>query len=170
MVSDVQIVRPDRKFWLRTNPQRIPANDGRQCARAESVLNALGRAVWANHLRAILAAPREMTTNRPKRAELMISMVQRSLKWIRENKPTEIVALQGIQDVELAQDLTDPLKRCLISTGRQRRLSILLPRRKRRGSSDKSTLLSKVRPSLPVCHSHSATRAGPTAHCLPVRY
>jgi NitT/TauT family transport system substrate-binding protein len=70
-----------------------------------------GSAVWANHLRAILAAPREMLTNHPKRAELMISMLQRSLKWIRENKPAEIVARLGIQDIELSQDLTDPLKK-----------------------------------------------------------
>lgn len=70
-----------------------------------------GRAVWANHLRAILAAPREMLTNHPRRAELMISMLQRSLRWIRENKPAEIVARLGIRDLELAQDLTDPLKK-----------------------------------------------------------
>jgi len=70
-----------------------------------------GRAEWANHLRAILAAPRELLINHPKRAELMIGMLQRSLKWIREHKPAEIVARLAIQDAELAQDLTDPLKK-----------------------------------------------------------
>ncbi len=70
-----------------------------------------GRAVWANHLRAILAAPRDLLANHPKRAELMIGMLQRSLQWIRTNKPAEIVARLGIQDAELAQDLTDPLKK-----------------------------------------------------------
>jgi NitT/TauT family transport system substrate-binding protein len=70
-----------------------------------------GRASWANHLRAILAAPREMLDTHPRRAELMAGMLQRSLKWIRTNKAADIVARLGIQDVELAQDLADPLKR-----------------------------------------------------------
>lgn len=73
--------------------------------------NAPGRAAWANHLRAILAAPRDMLNTHPQRAELMIAMLKRSLKWIRENPPAEIVARLDIRDAELAQDLTDPLKK-----------------------------------------------------------
>jgi NitT/TauT family transport system substrate-binding protein len=69
-----------------------------------------GRAPWANHLRAVLAAPRELLDNHPRRAELMVGMLQRSLKWIRANKPADIVARLGIQDAELAHDLTDPIK------------------------------------------------------------
>jgi NitT/TauT family transport system substrate-binding protein len=69
-----------------------------------------GRASWASHLRAVLAAPRELLGNHPKRAELMVGMLQRSLKWIRANKPVDIVARLGIEDAELANDLTDPLK------------------------------------------------------------
>lgn len=69
-----------------------------------------GRASWANHLRAVLAAPRELLDNHPRRAELMVGMLQRSLKWLRANKPVDIVARLGIQDAELAHDLTDPLK------------------------------------------------------------
>ncbi len=70
-----------------------------------------GRASWANHLRAVLAAPRELLDNHPRRAELMVDMLQRSLKWIRANKPADIVAKLGIQDPELARDLADPMKR-----------------------------------------------------------
>jgi NitT/TauT family transport system substrate-binding protein len=69
-----------------------------------------GRATWANHLRAVLAAPREQLDNHPRRAELMVGMLQRSLKWIHSNKPADIVARLGIQDAELASDLVDPIK------------------------------------------------------------
>lgn len=69
-----------------------------------------GRASWAKHLRAVLAAPRDQLDNHPRRAELMIGMLQRSLKWIRNNSPGDIVAKLGIQDAELAQDLADPIK------------------------------------------------------------
>ncbi len=70
-----------------------------------------GRAAWANHLRAVLAAPRDMLENHPERAELMVGMLQRSLKWIRTNKPGDMVAKLGIQDADLARDLADPIKR-----------------------------------------------------------
>lgn len=70
-----------------------------------------GRASWANHLRAVLAAPRALLDNHPRRAELMVDMLQRSLKWIRANKPADIVAKLDIQDPELARDLADPMKR-----------------------------------------------------------
>ncbi|OYY95250.1 MAG: hypothetical protein B7Y41_01705 [Hydrogenophilales bacterium 28-61-23] len=70
-----------------------------------------GRAAWANHLRAILAAPRELLDNHPRRAELMVGMLRRSLKWIHANKPADIVAKLAIQDADLARDLADPLMR-----------------------------------------------------------
>lgn len=69
-----------------------------------------GRATWANHLRAVLAAPTEMLKQHPARAELMVGMLQRSLKWIHANKASDIVAKLDIRDSELAGDLTDPIK------------------------------------------------------------
>jgi NitT/TauT family transport system substrate-binding protein len=70
-----------------------------------------GRASWANHLRAVLAAPRELVENHPQRVELMAGMLKRSLKWMHSSKPEDIVAKLGIQDVDLGQDLADPIKR-----------------------------------------------------------
>lgn len=69
-----------------------------------------GRESWAKHLRAVLAAPREIIDIHPRRVELMVGMLQRSLKWIRSSKATEIVAKLGIQDTELSLDLVDPIK------------------------------------------------------------
>lgn len=69
-----------------------------------------GRESWATHLRAVLAAPREIIDIHPRRVELMVGMLQRSLKWIRSHKATEIVAKLGIQDAELSLDLAVPIK------------------------------------------------------------
>jgi NitT/TauT family transport system substrate-binding protein len=69
-----------------------------------------GRESWAKHLRAVLAAPQEIIDVHPRRVELMVGMLQRSLKWIRSHKAAEIVEKLGIQDAELSLDLEDPIK------------------------------------------------------------
>ncbi len=69
-----------------------------------------GRESWAKHLRAVLAAPREIIDNHPRRVELMVGMLQRSLKWIRSHKAAEIVEKLSIQDAELSLDLANPIK------------------------------------------------------------
>lgn len=73
--------------------------------------NAPGRAPWARHLRAVLAAPREILEHHPRRAQLMVAMLQRSLRWVQASKPEDIVVKLGIQDPDLARDLSDPIRR-----------------------------------------------------------
>jgi NitT/TauT family transport system substrate-binding protein len=72
---------------------------------------ALGRMGWANHIRAVLACPREIVESQPQQVELMTAMLQRSLRWMQQRKPEEIVAKLGVEDAELRQDLINPIKR-----------------------------------------------------------
>lgn len=72
---------------------------------------ALARADWVNHIRAVLACPREIVERNPHQVELMTAMLKRSLRWMRLKKPDEIVAKLGVEDAELGQDLADPIKR-----------------------------------------------------------
>lgn len=73
--------------------------------------NSPGRAGWANHIRAVLACPREIVERHPQRVALMTGMLKRSLRWIHNSKPADIVAKLGVEDVELSQDLASPIKR-----------------------------------------------------------
>lgn len=73
--------------------------------------SALGRMGWANHIRAVLACPREVVERQPQLIELMVAMLQRSLHWMRQRTPEEIVAKLGVEDAELRQDLVNPIKR-----------------------------------------------------------
>lgn len=70
-----------------------------------------GRAPWAHHLRAVIAAPKELLGQHPERPELMARMLQQSLKWLRSHPAAEAVAQLGIPDAELARDLVEPLAR-----------------------------------------------------------
>lgn len=73
--------------------------------------NAPGKAGWANHIRAVLACPREIVEHHPQRVKIMTAMLKRSLKWVTSNKPADIVAKLGVEDDELAHDLASPIKR-----------------------------------------------------------
>lgn len=73
--------------------------------------NAPGRAGWANHIRAVLACPREVVERHPQQVDLMTAMLKRSLHWIHSNQPADIVARLGVEDVELGQDLASAIKR-----------------------------------------------------------
>jgi ABC-type nitrate/sulfonate/bicarbonate transport system substrate-binding protein len=66
---------------------------------------------WANHIRAVLACPRDIVERQPQRVELMTAMLKRSLRWMQLKKPDDIVAKLGVEDAELRQDLADPIKR-----------------------------------------------------------
>jgi len=76
-----------------------------------SSADALGGAGWTSHIRAVLACPREVIERQPQQVELMTAMLKRSLRWMRHKQPEDIVAKLGIEDVELSQDLADPIRR-----------------------------------------------------------
>jgi ABC-type nitrate/sulfonate/bicarbonate transport system substrate-binding protein len=69
------------------------------------------RIVGRQHLRAVVASTPETIAADPRRAELMVRMLQRAMQWVRKVPPAEVVAKLGIQDAELAGDIADALRR-----------------------------------------------------------
>lgn len=69
------------------------------------------RIVGRQHLRAVIASTPGTVAADPRRAEQMVRMLQRSLRWIRTSAPQEVVARLGIQDPEQASDIADALRR-----------------------------------------------------------
>ncbi|MEW5770267.1 MAG: ABC transporter substrate-binding protein [Pseudomonadota bacterium] len=69
------------------------------------------RFVGQQHLRAVLASTPSVVAGDPRRAELMVRMLQRAMAWVRRTPPAVVAAKLDIKDAELAVDIADALRR-----------------------------------------------------------
>jgi NitT/TauT family transport system substrate-binding protein len=69
------------------------------------------RIVGHQHLRAVIASTPAIIAARPRRAELMVRMLQRVIRWVATTPAAEVVARLGVKDAELAADIADALRR-----------------------------------------------------------
>jgi ABC-type nitrate/sulfonate/bicarbonate transport system substrate-binding protein len=69
------------------------------------------RIVGRQHLRAVIASTAEVLDASPRRAEVMVDMVRRALRWVRSTPPGEVVSRLGISDAQVAEDIIDAMTR-----------------------------------------------------------
>ncbi|MDP2793880.1 MAG: ABC transporter substrate-binding protein [Sulfurisoma sp.] len=63
------------------------------------------------HLRWVLAAGRELPRQDPRRAEIMVRLLQHALAWIRQSDPKTVAARLGIENPDERRDIETTLTR-----------------------------------------------------------
>lgn len=67
--------------------------------------------VGRQHFRAVIASTPDIIAADPRRAELMVRLLQRPLAWMHRTPPKAVVARLGFADAEQARDVADALRR-----------------------------------------------------------